>query len=179
LVRANPIEPQPRRGSGDARKATAIPTLLAAGADTETGACTEKGGPMIAPFSHAGAADRREVRETPELLARYLGRIGRGNLLMHEEETALSLRSKAGGAEGRLAKREFIERNLRLVVSVAKKCRGASDALVFEDLIQEGSIGLMKAVEKFEPRLGYRFSTYATWWIRQAIGRAAATRAGP
>jgi len=131
---------------------------------------------MIAPLAHAGATDRREVRETPELLARYLRRIGRGNLLTHEEEVALSLRSKAGGAEGRLAKKELIKRNLRLVVSVAKKYRGASDALSFEDLIQEGNIGLMKAVEKFDPRLGYRFSTYATWWIRQAIGRAVADK---
>jgi RNA polymerase primary sigma factor len=131
---------------------------------------------MIAPVAHAGATDRREARGAPELLARYLGRIGRGNLLTHEEEIDLSLRSKAGGAEGRLAKKELIERNLRLVVSVAKKYRGASDALAFEDLIQEGNIGLMTAVEKFDPHLGYRFSTYATWWIRQAVQRAVADK---
>ena len=131
---------------------------------------------MIAPVAHAGATNRREVQETPELLARYLGRIGRGNLLTHEEEIDLSLRSKAGGAEGRQARRELIERNLRLVVSVAKKYRGASDALAFEDLIQEGNIGLMTAVDKFDPHLGYRFSTYAMWWIRQAIQRAVADK---
>jgi RNA polymerase primary sigma factor len=131
---------------------------------------------MIAPVAHAGATDRREVQETPELLARYLGRIGKGNLLTQEEEIDLTLRSRAGGTEGRLAKRKLIERNLRLVVSVAKKYRGASNTLAFEDLIQEGNIGLMTAVDKFDPHLGYRFSTYAMWWIRQAVQRAVANK---
>ncbi len=105
--------------------------------------------------------------QTPELLTRYLEYIGRGKLLTHQEEIDLSKRAKAGDKK---ARQKLIEENLRLVVSVAKKYRGYG--LPFEDLIQEGNIGLMKAVEKFDTERGYRFSTYATWWIRQAIGRA-------
>ena len=109
--------------------------------------------------------------ETPELLAKYLAHIGQGELLTHGEEIDLSLRAKAGD---RRARQRLIEKNLRLVVSVAKKYRGYG--LPFEDLIQEGNIGLMKAVEKFDPERGFRFSTYATWWIRQAVQRAVADK---
>ena len=110
---------------------------------------------------------REERHETPELLAGYLDCIGRGRLLTHREEMEFSRRAKAG--DGR-ARRELIERNLKLVVSIAKRYRGMG--LPFEDLIQEGNLGLMKAVDKFDPDKGHRFSTYATWWIRQAVGRA-------
>ena len=118
----------------------------------------------------ATAKTEREA-ETPELLAKYLAHIGQGDLLTHAEEIDLSNRAKAG--DGR-ARRRLIEKNLRLVVSVAKKYRGYG--LPFEDLIQEGNIGLMKAVEKFDPDRGFRFSTYATWWIRQAVQRAVADK---
>jgi RNA polymerase primary sigma factor len=109
--------------------------------------------------------------ETPELLGKYLSHIGQGNLLTHQEEIELSKRAKAGDQK---ARQRLIEKNLRLVVSVAKKYRGYG--LPFEDLIQEGNIGLMKAVEKYDPERGFRFSTYATWWIRQAVQRAVADK---
>ena len=102
----------------------------------------------------------------------YLKEIGRISLLSPEEETELSVRI-ANGDE--FAKNILAESNLRLVVSIAKRYVGRG--LLFLDLIQEGNIGLMKAVEKFDYDKGYKFSTYATWWIRQAITRALADQA--
>jgi len=99
----------------------------------------------------------------------YLREIGRVPLLKSEEEVALAKRNEKGELE---AKKKLIESNLRLVVSIAKKFTGRSLSLL--DLIQEGNIGLFRAVEKFDYRKGYKFSTYATWWIRQAITRALA-----
>lgn len=100
----------------------------------------------------------------------YLKEIGKVPLLSGEEETELAKRKEKGDRE---AEKKIIEANLRLVVSIAKKFAGAKGMSLL-DLIQEGNIGLFRAVEKFEYRKGFKFSTYATWWIRQAITRALA-----
>ncbi len=119
----------------------------------------------------------------------YLKEIGRVPLLSMEQEKSLAMRIEAGELEGRRngaadskvvdsgeeAKRQLTEANLRLVVSIAKKYVGRG--MLFLDLIQEGNLGLIRAVEKFDYRKGYKFSTYATWWIRQAITRALADQA--
>ncbi|CAK1223513.1 DNA-directed RNA polymerase [Fructobacillus cardui] len=102
----------------------------------------------------------------------YLKEIGRVNLLQGDEEIELSKRIEAGDEE---AKQELAEANLRLVVSIAKRYVGRG--MQFLDLIQEGNMGLMKAVDKFDYTKGFKFSTYATWWIRQAITRAIADQA--
>lgn len=104
-----------------------------------------------------------------DTLTQYLGRIRGGKLLDAAEERELSRRAHAGDKR---ARRRLIESNLRLVISIAKKYRGRG--VMFEDLIQEGNAGLIRAVEKFDPTMGNRFSTYATWWIRQAVTRAIA-----
>ncbi|RQD76876.1 MAG: RNA polymerase sigma factor RpoD [Candidatus Syntrophonatronum acetioxidans] len=102
----------------------------------------------------------------------YLKEIGKVPLLTSEEEVELAKAMEEGDEE---AKRKLVEANLRLVVSIAKKYVGRG--MQFLDLIQEGNLGLIKAVEKFDWRKGYKFSTYATWWIRQAITRAIADQA--
>ena len=102
----------------------------------------------------------------------YLKEIGKVALLSGDEEIELAKRIENGDEE---AKRRLAEANLRLVVSIAKKYVGRG--MLFLDLIQEGNLGLLKAVEKFDYRKGYKFSTYATWWIRQAITRAIADQA--
>jgi RNA polymerase primary sigma factor len=111
----------------------------------------------------SGAADSLQL---------FLADVGRHKLLTAAEEVALAKRIERGDA---VAKRMMIESNLRLVVSIAKGYRGLG--VPFLDLIQEGTLGLNRAVEKFDWRRGFKFSTYATWWIRQSVQRAVANHA--
>jgi RNA polymerase primary sigma factor len=111
------------------------------------------------------------VEPSLDSLRLYLRSIGRTPLLSGAEEVALAKRIERGDME---AKQHMVEANLRLVVSIAKGYLGRG--LTFLDLIQEGSLGLIRAVEKFDHRRGYKFSTYATWWIRQAVSRAIADK---
>src|SRR6201991_2626408 len=115
------------------------------------------------------AAPPRESRELGDGLGLFLQRIARTRLLTHSEELELSRRIERGDL---MAKDRMIEANLRLVVHLAKRFQREDSGMTLLDLIQEGTIGLVRAVEKFDYRRGLRFSTYATLWIRQAIGRA-------
>jgi RNA polymerase primary sigma factor len=124
-----------------------------------------------------GGAPKKEeldltVEPSLDSLRLYLRSIGRVDLLTAAQEVELAKRIERGDM---LAKRQMVEANLRLVVSIAKGYLGRG--LSFLDLIQEGSLGLIRAVEKFDYRRGYKFSTYATWWIRQAVTRAIADKA--
>lgn len=112
-----------------------------------------------------------EGEDTSDLVQMYLREIGRVALLTGEEEVRLAKAIEKGDM---VAKQRLTEANLRLVVSIAKKYVGRSHNLSLLDLIQEGNLGLFRAVEKFDFRKGFKFSTYATWWIRQAITRALA-----
>ena len=105
----------------------------------------------------------------------YLREIGRIKLLSANEEIELARTIIQGGTPGAIAKRKLVQANLRLVVSIAKKYVGRG--MLFLDLIQEGNLGLIRAAEKFDHERGFKFSTYATWWIRQAITRAIADQA--
>ncbi len=109
------------------------------------------------------------TEQSDDSIRLYLQEIGRKRLLTHAEELELARRISNGDE---LAKRQLVSANLRLVVSIARKHLGRG--LSFLDLIQEGNMGLMRAAEKYDYRKGYKFSTYATWWIRQAITRAIA-----
>src|SRR5215204_4989496 len=109
---------------------------------------------------------------TTDALQLFLREAGRHALLTAAQEVELSKRIERGDPE---AKQRMIQSNLRLVVSIAKNYR--NQGLPFLDLIQEGTLGLIRAVEKFDWRRGYKFSTYATWWIRQAVARALADKA--
>ena len=111
---------------------------------------------------------------TDDSIRLYLREIGRIQLLTAEQEIGLARRIAKGGYDGIVAKRQLVQANLRLVVSIAKKY--LNRGLPFLDLIQEGNLGLIRAAEKFDPDRGYKFSTYATWWIRQGITRALADK---
>lgn len=112
--------------------------------------------------------ERHAIEDT---IGAYLRSIGRYKLLTGKEEIELMRAARLGDE---LARKRLIQSNLRLVVSIARKY--LNRGLSFPDLIQEGNLGLMRAVEKFDPDLGYRFSTYATWWIRQAVSRSIAEK---
>jgi RNA polymerase primary sigma factor len=131
--------------------------------------------PEVEPVPESGPAAPRELDLTVEpsldSLRLYLRAIGRVPLLNASEEVTLAKRIERGDMS---AKQQMVEANLRLVVSIAKGYLGRG--LSFLDLIQEGSLGLIRAVEKFDYRRGYKFSTYATWWIRQAVTRAIADK---
>jgi RNA polymerase primary sigma factor len=126
--------------------------------------------------SQAAMEDERTLEKSSEAsteaLHVFLKDIGRVSLLTALQEVELAKRIERGDD---LAKRQMVEANLRLVVSIAKRYR--NQGLPFLDLIQEGTIGLVRAAEKFDYRKGFRFSTYATWWIRQAVARALADKA--
>jgi RNA polymerase primary sigma factor len=137
--------------------------------------------PELDDLSQVEEVPEEEVTDTDALMdtfatddpvRMYLKEIGKVPLLTPEEEQELARRMNAGDEE---AKRRMTEANLRLVVSIAKRYVGRG--MLFLDLIQEGNLGLIKAVEKFDVEKGYKFSTYATWWIRQAITRAIADQA--
>jgi RNA polymerase primary sigma factor len=116
--------------------------------------------------------DDEATEISTDALQLFLNEVGRHKLLTAVQEIGLAKRIERGD---RRAKQEMVEANLRLVVSIAKRYR--NQGLPFLDLIQEGTIGLVRAVEKFDHRKGFKFSTYATWWIRQAAARAIADKA--
>jgi len=145
----------------------------------------EQGIEIVDDAKEHEAKPKPEPEEEPEVVLKapegvsiddpvrmYLKEIGKVALLTQPQEVSLAQRMEKGDEE---AKRRLIEANLRLVVSIAKKYVGRG--MLFLDLIQEGNLGLIRAVEKFDWRKGYKFSTYATWWIRQAITRALADQA--
>ncbi len=141
---------------------------------------------MISQALGMGRAGARHTSVVRDALEAYLTEIGKVPLLTAEQEVDLAMRMAAGlraerlaidpaiQRDGRAAKAKLIEANLRLVVSIAKRYRGKDMQLL--DLIQEGNLGLIRAVEKFDPTRGFKFSTYATWWIRQNISRGIADR---
>ncbi|HEY9792240.1 MAG TPA: RNA polymerase sigma factor RpoD [Candidatus Obscuribacterales bacterium] len=157
-------------------------------ADSDTGSLAAELGLDQDSFSEEPIAFIDDEDEKPESIEEvskglasddpvrmYLREIGKIPLLKGQEEISLARLIEQGGADGAIAKRRLAQANLRLVVSIAKKYAGRG--MAFLDLIQEGNLGLIRATEKFDHSRGFKFSTYATWWIRQAITRAIADQA--
>ncbi len=155
------IEPADDVLIGDLESAAGEPALLR---------LTDDG---VAELTAAAVDDRAWGSDGPgiDLLRTYVGQLDDGPLLTHAEELALARRKDAGDERARA---RLIEANLRLVISIARRYQGNGVPLL--DLIQEGNIGLIRAVEKFDPSKGFKLSTYATWWIRQAVSRAISTQ---
>jgi RNA polymerase primary sigma factor len=150
-------------------------------AGDDIGSLFSPSSPLLLDDNDSFEDDKEEVEVAPRGVAiddpvrMYLREIGRIKLLTADEEIELARKIAKGGPEGESAKRKLVQANLRLVVSIAKKYVGRG--MLFLDLIQEGNLGLIRAAEKFDHERGYKFSTYATWWIRQAITRAIADQA--
>ncbi|NML15414.1 RNA polymerase sigma factor RpoS [Azohydromonas sp. G-1-1-14] len=144
-----------------------IAPLVAALEDLEAPPAAVPEEPAAEPAADAGAVLPVGESDVGNTLQLYLREIRRAPLLTPEQEYATAVRARAGDFDARQA---MIERNLRLVVSIAKNYMGRG--LPMTDLIEEGNLGLMHAIGKFEPERGFRFSTYASWWIRQSIERA-------
>jgi RNA polymerase primary sigma factor len=151
-----------------------LPVAIDGGEPTElaASAAERSAGALLRGTADKQARAEDEVDPSLDALRLYLGAIGRVRLLTAAEEVCLAKRIERGDMA---AKQHMVEANLRLVVSIAKGYVGRGLTLL--DLIQEGSLGLIRAVEKFDYRRGYKFSTYATWWIRQAVTRSIADKA--
>jgi RNA polymerase primary sigma factor len=160
---------EPARAQGER-----LGAVIAANEQVLRDAGNREGAQALSPrLAELRRAELDEVIEpSVDSLRLYLRSIGRVRLLTAEEEVSLAKRIERGDMA---AKQHMVEANLRLVVSIAKSYVGRG--LTFLDLIQEGSLGLIRAVEKFDYRRGYKFSTYATWWIRQAVTRSLADKA--
>ena len=164
--------------------AEGIEALLTKIQDAGISIVDKKGEPSVMALESTKVYEKEAEEEVEEIVTNvriddpvrmYLKEIGRFPLLTFDEETRLAEAIVAGDEEGEMAKQMLAEANLRLVVSIAKRYSGRG--MQFLDLIQEGNMGLMKAVDKFDYSKGFKFSTYATWWIRQAITRAIADQA--
>ncbi len=162
----------------------AIEALLTKIQDAGISIIDKNGEPSVIALESSKVDDKEAKEELEEIVTNvriddpvrmYLKEIGRFPLLTFDEETRLAEAIIEGGEGGEMAKQMLAEANLRLVVSIAKRYSGRG--MQFLDLIQEGNMGLMKAVDKFDHTKGFKFSTYATWWIRQAITRAIADQA--
>lgn len=135
----------------------------------------ELGSHLLSDHQGAAAMPPENGKSNQDLLSSYRKEIVQYQLLSKEEERTLARKMRRGGAAGRAARNAMIQANLRLVLSIARKFENKGLSIV--DLVQDGNIGLLRAVEKFNPALGFRFSTYATWWIKQAIRYGLSTSA--